>query len=74
MAGRARYSGRGVETTVEEDAVGREEGRNDPAGARAGRVAAAEVAAVIERLAVALALAEEPARFMAVLEAAPDRR
>jgi hypothetical protein len=41
------------------------------AGERAIEVAAAALAAAIERAAIDLALAEEPARFLAVLEAAP---
>jgi len=38
---------------------------------RAVQAAAAALAAAIERAAADLALAEEPARFVAVLEAAP---
>jgi hypothetical protein len=44
-----------------------------PEGAVQRRFAAAETAAVIERLAADLALAEEPARFIAALEAEPQR-
>lgn len=44
-----------------------------PEGENQLRIASAETAAVIERLAADLALAEEPARFIALLEAEPDR-
>jgi hypothetical protein len=44
-----------------------------PESASQLRIASAEAAAVIERLAADLALAEEPARFIATLEAEPAR-
>lgn len=43
-----------------------------PPGDRAVRAAVADLAAAIERVAADLALAEEPARFVARLEAEPE--
>jgi hypothetical protein len=44
-----------------------------PEGATRVRIASAEAAATIERLAADLSLAEEPAGFIAALESEPER-